>query len=183
MSEDFCATAEYRRLVAGWRDQGAVAVAGALADHDDWYGAYIWYLVAISVGEAGGEEGAEALEMGELVCDADRYLASLQVAIWLARGIHVDADATGALAHLADAVEPLLEIDSEDEGDEDGARAAARLRLGFPALHVSVDLATVNALVDRIIALVGWPATLDVTLPFGPATPERQFWIHPRHRH
>jgi hypothetical protein len=182
MSDDFYSRAEYRQLVAAWRDRGAVAVADTLGEYDDWYGTYTWYLVAISVGEAGGADGVEVLEMGELVCAEDCYLASLQVAIWLARGIHVDADAAQALARLVDAVEPLLELDPEDASDEKHARAAALRRFGFPAPDAAVDLATVNALVDLVVARLGWPTTLDVTVPLGPAIPDDPFWIHPRHR-
>jgi hypothetical protein len=178
-SEDFFTTAEYRQLVAAWRASGALAVADKLAERDEMYAAYVWYLVASAAGEDEADDGAEALETAELVTDEDRYLANLQLAIWLARGIYVDVDAQAALARLTVAVAPLLEVEPED--DHDGGEAALQ-RLGFPPADSEVDAPTVNRLIDRIIARVGWPATLDFTLPLGPAMPDRPFWIHTRHQ-
>jgi hypothetical protein len=220
--DDFCATPEYDALIQAFRakQRTARAIADDLAERDEMYHAYTWYLIALDLGEdvedvedveddedgedgedgedvedgEDGEDGEdvadmiEGLETAEQVCDEDRYLAHLQVALWFARGIHVASDPVRAFGHLETAAFPFLELppmeeirDAPDVGAaRDAAWAKALRDFGFPA-DGKGTATHVTTILDRILAATTWPATLDVTRPLGPSYPDRPYWLHPRH--
>lgn len=182
----------YAQRIRDWRRRTPRSVGDAFAESDDMYDAYTWYLIAAALGDDEAAERLDGMETAELVCDEDRYLANLQVAIWFELGIVVDRDPALALARLEDAAFPFVELPPIDElraaPDFDAARnaawTAALAKLGFPPNDrpvPAVDRATVAAIVARILAITGWPATLDFALPLGPSMPDRPYWLHTRH--
>jgi hypothetical protein len=169
MQVDPCTTPEYRDLIHDWRQTGARAVGDELAEREQTYDAYTWYLIGSTLGDETADDGLEALETAELVTDDDRLLANLQVAIWFARGIHIDANAEHALALLETGVLPFLEFAAIGESDEE------------PLDEEADDAVTAESLIQRVLTQAGWPQSLDLTLPLGPSVPDRPLWLHTRH--
>jgi hypothetical protein len=180
---------ELDELVRNVRSLGAAAVASAFLEAERHYEAYVWFLVAAAQGHADAEDMVEGLETAEAVCDEDQMLAHLQVAVWLTRGIHVDTDATHALASLERAAFPFLKLPSDEEiraapdveAAIDAAWTKALSDFGFPAPGAPADLETARSLVDEVLRQIGWPDSVDFSIPLGPAMPNRPWWIHTRH--
>jgi hypothetical protein len=187
----------YLSRVSNWIEKGPRAIADQFAatadagETDDWFHAYTWYLIALVLGDDEAQEGIESLETAELICDEDRFLANLQIAIWFHRGIFLPVRSTYAMARLAEASFPFLLLPSMEEigaaedvtAFRDAAWQKALVDFGFPSVPLQ-DEAAANAyagrLIRKIIELSGW-GPLDYSVPLGPSVPHRPFWIHHRH--
>jgi hypothetical protein len=151
----------YGGVVAGWRDAGARSIGDSFAEVARYYDAYTWYLVALALGDESAGSRIDLLEIAEVLCTEDTYLVNLQLAIWFARGVYVDVDIDRSLLHLG----LVLEFSAS--------------KMSFPRGPVNEQ--TVLTLIDNVIAGHGWPATLDFSLPLGPAKPSGPLWINERH--
>lgn len=192
MIDDFCASSEYAELIQSWRasELSARELAEAFCERDETYHVYVWLLIAADLGDEDAADAAAALHEVDQVCDEDVYLAELQLTLWWHHGIEVSRDDERALAHLSQAALPFLDLPSASElqaaaasGTIDEVRerawADALAKFGIPktANHGDVDAA-----LTKLFRLAGWPATLDISLPLGPALPNRPHYLHFRHQ-
>ncbi|CAN5234207.1 hypothetical protein BH09MYX1_BH09MYX1_67990 [soil metagenome] len=168
-------TSEYLELLRDWEKLTPHGVGDALVELDQMYDAYVWYLIAATMGDHEADDAKTMLETAELVVEEDHFLANLQASIWFLRGIHVPKNAEHARARLEAASVAFL--------DRDLPLLKALVAFGFPAHDgAPVDEKVIEALADRILEKVGWPKSIDFTLPLGPSMPHRPYWLHERHR-